>query len=299
MEAEAGKKLVAGMGAGLFSTLAAFPLDTIKTRLSVHSDPINTNLQSVATSLVRREGIRGFFKGVLSPLLATPPIHALSFASWGVAQSVVHSWGWTDENGLSLSPPGMFAAGLLSGSAVSFLWTPMELVKKNLQIQKHQTKAKFTGVVDCVRSVVASAGLPGLYRSFPLVLVFYPLACGVYYGSYDILRSHLNDDPRAPSPGRTLLAGSLAGMASRIVFPLDAISARIMVRDSPSSSFWATAKYVYGLGGIRAFTSGWMTCILRSCVADGAVFFAYELIMRALRNHDDPDDDPDDDDDET
>ncbi|KNC47609.1 carnitine/acyl carnitine carrier [Thecamonas trahens ATCC 50062] len=304
-QSEAGLKFVAGIVGGLAVVVCGHPIDTIKTRLQVGTYAgdgaagASSSVLGTLRATVRQEGLRALYKGVGSPLTATPPIYAISFATWGWAQDRAISWGMTvggddasdgdDDATPQLTHAGLFLSGAFSGLCQSFVWGPMELVKKRLQVQTAAPggAAQYSGMIDCARQIVKAEGVGGLYRGFPVVLSFFVPACGVWYGSYDVYRRLLNSDPEAPSTPATLAAGAMAGMSAwGIMFPFDTVAARLQTQVAPGvrSSPGAIMRAIYADGGLAAFYRGLGPCMARGAVADAACFCAYELAMRAMRS---------------
>ena len=72
--------MLSGSVAGIVSTFVAHPLDTVKVRFQI-SNSDKLTLRKCMSDIYRHEGVRGFFKGVLSPMLGRWPITALLFGS--------------------------------------------------------------------------------------------------------------------------------------------------------------------------------------------------------------------------
>ena len=69
-----------GLASAVAQTLC-HPIDTIKIRLVLQPDPpIYNGIADCAMKTFRSEGIRGFFKGVLPPVLGAMPQYSLVFA---------------------------------------------------------------------------------------------------------------------------------------------------------------------------------------------------------------------------
>ena len=68
--------LISGSCAGVISTLIAHPLDTVKVRFQL-SNSDQLTLRKCFSDIYLHEGARGFFKGVLSPMLGRWPITAM------------------------------------------------------------------------------------------------------------------------------------------------------------------------------------------------------------------------------
>lgn len=72
--------MLSGSVAGIVATFVAHPLDTVKVRFQI-SNSDKLTLRKCMSDIYRHEGVRGFFKGVLSPMLGRWPITALLFGS--------------------------------------------------------------------------------------------------------------------------------------------------------------------------------------------------------------------------
>jgi solute carrier family 25 carnitine/acylcarnitine transporter 20/29 len=66
-----------------------------------------------------------------------------------------------------------------SGLCVAVVSTPIDLAKSQLQVQYDQTKQRYRGSVDFVRSVLRNDGISGLWRGF--------VSCTILRGFFFIL----------------------------------------------------------------------------------------------------------------
>ena len=69
--------LVAGTTGGVCGIVVGQPADTVKVRMQaggVAGGPF-----SIASQIVRNEGVRGLFKGIFAPICANAPINAVIF----------------------------------------------------------------------------------------------------------------------------------------------------------------------------------------------------------------------------
>eukprot|EP00030_Apusomonadida_sp_AF-17_P006176 a678119_16.p1 GENE.a678119_16~~a678119_16.p1 ORF type:complete len:313 (-),score=76.16 a678119_16:97-1005(-) len=291
-DAQESRKFVAGIMGGLAVVMVGHPLDTIKTRLQLLPNTEGGGLRGAVHCLrttMRNEGLLALYKGIRSPLSGTPPIYAISFATWGWAQKKCMELDMTSWNAhkqhKELSALGLFTAGAVSGGCQSVVWAPMELVKKRLQIQI-DGKPRYTGMLDCARQIIASEGVIGLYRGYSTVLTFFIPACGFWYGSYDIYRRALNRDADHPGALRTIVAGALAGITAwGVMYPFDVVAAHIQTSDATGAerkSGLTVARQMVARHGVSALYRGIAPCLARAAVADAACFLAYELTMRAF-----------------
>uniref|UniRef100_A0A8D0C1L6 Mitochondrial 2-oxodicarboxylate carrier n=1 Tax=Salvator merianae TaxID=96440 RepID=A0A8D0C1L6_SALMN len=109
------------------------PLDVVKTRFQIQrgkTDP--TSYKSLGDSfrtIFRTEGLFGFYKGILPPILAETPKRAVKFFTFEQYKKLLGN--------VALSPSLTFAvAGLGSGLTEAVVVNPFEVVKVSLQANR-------------------------------------------------------------------------------------------------------------------------------------------------------------------
>lgn len=90
---------VAGISASIFAKTAVFPLDTIRKRLQVqgptrskyvHSNiPVYKGIVSTLTVILRREGLRGLYRGLPVSLLKAGPASAITMWTYERAMAAL------------------------------------------------------------------------------------------------------------------------------------------------------------------------------------------------------------------
>jgi solute carrier family 25 carnitine/acylcarnitine transporter 20/29 len=235
----------------------------------------------------RTEGLRGFYKGVSSPLTGVPWMYTLSFGSWGVAQKLVE-----EAPGVPLSIPRIGIAGLLSGFATTVVTTPVELLKVRLQTQYATGTIKYRGLLDCALKTYAEEGLrKGLYRGFGATLLRDGPGSLFYYGAYTLVRRAF-----VPAGGTeadvgtlaTLFSGGMGGVIAWLTcIQFDAVKNRI--QHDTAGKYKGIADCIsktLAEGGVRSFYLGLGPVIVRAFFADACCFYAFELAMKQLKKYD-------------
>ena len=69
--------MLSGSMAGIVATFVSHPLDTVKLRFQVAKAEQNLTLKVCIRDIYMFEGVQGFFKGVLSPMVGRTPITAM------------------------------------------------------------------------------------------------------------------------------------------------------------------------------------------------------------------------------
>ncbi|KAI8808321.1 mitochondrial carrier domain-containing protein [Cladochytrium replicatum] len=139
------KDLAYGSIAGVTGKVVEFPFDTVKLRLQ--TQPVGPNGRGLLFNgaidcfgkTVRGEGFSGLYKGLSTPLFGSVVENAFLFMCYGASLDLMrYLRHGTTSRTADLPPPSMtdvVLAGSLSGAGVSFILTPVELVKCKLQVQ--------------------------------------------------------------------------------------------------------------------------------------------------------------------
>ncbi|KAF5843670.1 mitochondrial carrier protein-domain-containing protein [Dunaliella salina] len=84
--------MIAGAMAGTMEHIAMYPVDTIKTRMQALSHPgqrlHGVSVYNAINTAIRREGLRGLYKGVGAVAAGAGPAHALQFAVYEAIKDV-------------------------------------------------------------------------------------------------------------------------------------------------------------------------------------------------------------------
>lgn len=227
--------------------------------------------------ILRREGIRGLYRGLGANLVGVTPEKAIKLA---VNDSLRDRW--TDANG-RISFFHEISAGALAGFAQVVATNPMEIVKIRLQMQGQKAAASAAGggsnaaismppPRQSALDVARGLGIRGLFRGAPATLLRDVPFSVLFFPTYANLRSALGsaylrhrDGPAAKTgpenipTGITLLSGVVAGaIASGFVTPADAIKTRLQVAGARRKYSGVVDCFlkVYQEGGIRSLYAG-------------------------------------------
>lgn len=219
-------RLVCGAMAGAVACFACYPLDLVRTRLTVSapsssssgggagsssrgsgtapSHPIgsaaprlagHTGLRIVHTlqQVVRDEGVRGLYRGLLVSLSVSVPNLAIGFSVYGSMKErclasdnrllVAHRSTPTGTEA-SLSPLGCMVSGAISGVLSSLVTFPADTVRRRMQV-KGLVKPGGSGSLKESFKIVKAEGPFGLYRGIlPELLKVTPMV-GVTFMVYE------------------------------------------------------------------------------------------------------------------
>jgi solute carrier family 25 (mitochondrial carnitine/acylcarnitine transporter), member 20/29 len=276
-----------GVVGGCCGIVIGHPLDTIKLRMQ--AGQFATPTEALAQTM-RAEGVRGLYKGMLSPVLGNAPLQAILFGVYGRALRELEGGSVGDNPSLV----SVVAAGQIAGVVQLVVMCPSEHCKIMLQHQLETAggggtmdaagRRLYTGSIDCARDIVRRDGIRGLYKGMTSCMIRDVGICsyGMYYGVYEFVRQRfLTPDPtdpaRAVHPLATLVAGAACGLASwSWCYPVDVIKSRVQARPYSAervTPFLRTAGEIYRASGWRGFFVGYWVMAARSIPANGVTFY--------------------------
>ena len=157
--------LTAGAVAGCIATICVYPLDMVKTRLTVQVDG-EAKYKGIIDAfrvIYKEEGFLAFYKGLTASILGVIPFGGLQFMSYEI---LAYVWGKprSELNGLE-----NFINGLLAGSIAQTISFPFDTLRKKMQAQNKKAltsdvDVEFTGLWDCACKTVKKNGVLGLWR---------------------------------------------------------------------------------------------------------------------------------------
>mmetsp|Transcript_23870 Transcript_23870/g.37573 ORF Transcript_23870/g.37573 Transcript_23870/m.37573 type:complete len:349 (-) Transcript_23870:129-1175(-) len=297
------KSFIAGGVGGSCSTLIGHPLDLVKVRIQTASAGAASSSNSVfgmLSNTLRKEGVRGLYRGVSAPLTAVSPMFAVSFWSYDIGQRMVKSYGQrglTEEEkslqSYSLSMKEICMAGAISAIPTTGIMAPTERIKCLLQVQgdlvEKGGKAKYSGMTDCAKQVFKEGGIQSLYKGTVATLARDIPGTVAYFGTYELIKRELtklqpNNKKGDLSVGAVLTAGGLAGMACWTVgIPADVIKSRFQT--APEGKYSGIVDVYRSLikeEGYAGLFRGLRPALIRAFPANAACFLGMEVTKNAL-----------------
>ncbi|CCC68768.1 hypothetical protein NCAS_0B06840 [Naumovozyma castellii] len=289
------KSLVAGGVGGVCAVLTGHPFDLIKVRCqsgqassTIHAIKIILkDARAIPTSNMLVNSVKGFYKGVIPPLLGVTPIFAVSFWGYDVGKKIVTR---SDSSSAQLTMGQMAAAGFISAIPTTLVTAPTERIKVVLQTAGANSKTSFIGAA---KNIVKDGGVKSLFKGSLATLARDGPGSALYFASYEISKKFLNDR-NATAESKTgevnianvCLAGGIAGMSMwLVVFPIDTIKTKLQSSSGSQSMVAATREIYVKRGGIKGFFPGLGPALLRSFPANAATFLGVELTHSLFKKY--------------
>ena len=274
--------LAGGVG-GACLVLSGHPLDTIKVRMQTMQivkgqAPMYSSAFDCARQTVQREGFRGLYKGVAAPLSAVTPMYALCFFGYEFGKRIFT----TEESYRELHLLPIAAAGATSAVFSTPIQAPQERVKCVMQVQQ---TAKYSGTVDCAKTLLKEGGASSLFRGFWATMARDGLASAFYFSTYEFCKKKFAGADGTVTPVGTLTAGGIAGMLNWLfAIPIDTLKSKLQVAPD--------GKYPHGIRsvfvdvmkneGASALFRGLGPIMLRAFPANAACFLGYETAIKVI-----------------
>jgi hypothetical protein len=231
---------IAASSSSVFSTLAAFPLDSVKTRMQTYH--YNGFLDCVRQTY-HAEKLGGFFRGVTAPMASITLVRTVSFSIYQRAKYSYSAWvkrnfgfdiiGHVNRHGTypNLYSVACFgAAGATAGSVITFLACPFELTKLSAQVSvllaergaskgSHAVAASYQnkGTLRTMANIIKHRGIFGLYTGLRLHLLRDTLGTSIYFMVYEsgkqIGNTLAGDHPNSNKVA-VVAAGGMCGLVS-------------------------------------------------------------------------------------
>jgi solute carrier family 25 (mitochondrial aspartate/glutamate transporter), member 12/13 len=284
-----------GLGAiaGAFGAFMVYPIDLVKTRMQNQrkarvGQMLYKNSWDCFTKVIRNEGVRGLYSGVLPQLVGVAPEKAIKLTVNDLVRGK-----FTDNKTGQIPLSAEILAGASAGTCQVIFTNPLEIVKIRLQVQGEAMKAAAReGETVTKRSalwIVRHLGLVGLYKGAAACILRDAPFSAIYFPTY----AHLKRDYFGESPTKKLgvlqllTAGAIAGMpAAYLTTPADVIKTRLQVEarkgESTYSGIRDAATKVFREEGFRAFFKGGPARILRSSPQFGFTLAGYEVLQSLL-----------------
>lgn len=129
-------RLFCGAVAGLCACTACYPLDLVRTRLSVVGS--YKGIADAFARVAREEGFRGFYSGLVPALGVAVPQLAINYAVYGTLKESLLK----DKEGIfadtttgKLSNTGGILCGAVSGAIASLLTFPSDVLRRRMQVR--------------------------------------------------------------------------------------------------------------------------------------------------------------------
>mmetsp|Transcript_2687 Transcript_2687/g.2833 ORF Transcript_2687/g.2833 Transcript_2687/m.2833 type:complete len:298 (+) Transcript_2687:58-951(+) len=279
------KDFLAGTVGGVAQVFSGQPFDIVKVRLQSQSktNPQYKNMVDCAKQILAKEGVTGFYKGTLPPLMGVSACVSIQFSVMEGMKRFLHNMHQSN-----LTTRDFFISGAAAGIANATVSIPVEHLRIRMQVQSGPVVA-YTSSVDAFKKIYAEFGLRGLYKGAVPALYRESIGYGFYFGMYEVISRAMmkpGETSADLSVAKLLLAGGLGGTCMwAVTFPFDTMKTRLQTdafKNGQYNGIKDCARKILTHEGVAGFFPGFAVCMLRSVPVNAATFAAFELAIRVL-----------------
>ena len=195
------QRLVCGGCAGITSVVFTYPLDIVRTRLSIqtasfeglekakrapgHKPP---GMWSLLVTMFKTEGgLPALYRGIIPTVMGVAPYVGLNFMVYEWARQLFTPAGQSNPDAL-----GKLAAGAISGGIAQTCTYPFDVLRRRLQVNSMSGIGyQYTSIWDAVRRIVAQEGVLGMYKGITPNLLKVAPSMASSWLSFELTRDFL------------------------------------------------------------------------------------------------------------
>ncbi|OWB81004.1 hypothetical protein B5S32_g5343 [[Candida] boidinii] len=202
-------KLIAGSIAGFISVLVTYPMDLVKTRLSIQTAKSLKNLhhsndtmeiaspkkiskppgmfKSIKDIYLHEGGVKGLYRGLLPTSIGVAPYVALNFAFY---EKLKEQFPIELQSNLIIK----LSIGAISGGISQTICYPFDILRRRFQVATLDNGSmgfKYNSTIDALTKIIKYEGYKGLYKGWTANMWKIMPSMAVQWASYDLLRDFI------------------------------------------------------------------------------------------------------------
>uniref|UniRef100_A0AAQ5ZDV5 EF-hand domain-containing protein n=1 Tax=Amphiprion ocellaris TaxID=80972 RepID=A0AAQ5ZDV5_AMPOC len=183
------ERFIAGSLAGATAQTIIYPMEVLKTRLTLRKTGQYSGMADCAKQILKTEGVRAFYRGYLPNTLGIIPYAGIDLAVYETLKNA-----WLQRYCVDSADPGvlvLLGCGTVSSTCGQLASYPLALIRTRMQAQAiTEDKPKLT-MVGQFKYIISHEGVPGLYRGItPNFLKVIP-AVSISYVVYEHMKKVL------------------------------------------------------------------------------------------------------------
>ncbi|KAK7351395.1 hypothetical protein VNO77_10815 [Canavalia gladiata] len=181
--------LIAGACAGVSSTICTYPLELLKTRLTIQRG-VYDGLLDAFLKIIQEEGPAELYRGLAPSLIGVIPYAATNYFAYDTLRKAYRKFFKQEKIGNIETLLIGSASGAISSSATF----PLEVARKHMQVGALSGRQVYKNVIHALASILEQEGIQGLYRGLgPSCMKLVP-AAGISFMCYEACKRILVDN---------------------------------------------------------------------------------------------------------
>lgn len=165
------RRLICGGAAGITSVFFTYPLDIVRTRLSIQSasfaalsqaqrERLPGMWQTMVIMYKTEGGILALYRGIIPTVAGVAPYVGLNFMTYEIVRKYLTPEGDKNPNAVR-----KLAAGAISGAVAQTCTYPFDVLRRRFQINTMSGMGyQYKSIFDAVRVIIAQEGIKGMYK---------------------------------------------------------------------------------------------------------------------------------------
>ncbi|XP_059200199.1 mitochondrial adenyl nucleotide antiporter SLC25A24-like isoform X2 [Centropristis striata] len=182
-------RFMAGSLAGATAQTAIYPMEVLKTRLTLRKTGQYSGMFDCAKKILRKEGVKAFYKGYVPNLVGIIPYAGIDLAVYETLKNT-----WLSYHPKDSANPGVLvlvACGTISSTCGQLASYPLALIRTRMQAQASLDPSDQPTMSSLMKKIVAKDGFFGLYRGIlPNFMKVIP-AVSISYVVYEYMKTGL------------------------------------------------------------------------------------------------------------
>uniref|UniRef100_A0AAY4B4Y7 EF-hand domain-containing protein n=1 Tax=Denticeps clupeoides TaxID=299321 RepID=A0AAY4B4Y7_9TELE len=183
------ERFVAGSLAGATAQTIIYPMEVLKTRLTLRKTGQYSGMMDCAKKIFQKEGVWAFYRGYLPNTLGIIPYAGIDLAVYETLKNA-----WLQRYSAGSADPGvlvLLGCGTVSSTCGQLASYPLALIRTRMQAQASLGAGPQLSMVGQFKHIVTHEGVPGLYRGIaPNFLKVIP-AVSISYVVYEHMKKAL------------------------------------------------------------------------------------------------------------
>ncbi|KAA0708475.1 Calcium-binding mitochondrial carrier protein SCaMC-1 [Triplophysa tibetana] len=183
------ERFMAGSLAGATAQTAIYPMEVMKTRLTLGKTGQYSGMFDCAKKILKKEGVKAFYKGYIPNILGIIPYAGIDLAVYETLKNA-----WLSRYAKDTANPGLFVllgCGTVSSTCGQLASYPLALIRTRMQAQASLEGSEQVSMTKLVQKILKNEGFFGLYRGIlPNFMKVIP-AVSISYAVYEYMRSGL------------------------------------------------------------------------------------------------------------
>ncbi|CAI5526416.1 unnamed protein product [Closterium sp. Naga37s-1] len=182
---------IAGSAAGVAACCLMYPLELVKTRLTIQPGEYRSILHAFYR-IITEEGAHELYRGLGPSLIGIVPYAGSNYFAYDTLRTLYKEVTKKDK----IEPLATLIIGSLAGAAAASATFPLEVARKQMQVGALKGRVVYKGTLDCIQRIVQEQGIQGLYRGLVPSCVKLMPAAGISFMCYEALKHVFVEDDK-------------------------------------------------------------------------------------------------------